>query len=72
LPVYSGFGIHAGQMWRWHRSLAWMIEDIIDSHVREYAHAFIRPGIPDAIEERWALAFERAGRWTRAEEAGPR
>ena len=49
-----------------------MIEDIIDSHVREYAHAFIRPGIPDAIEERWALAFERAGRWTRAEEAGPR
>jgi len=56
-----GFGINAGKMWRWHRSTARMIEDIIDSHVHEYAHAFIPPGIPHAVEERWALAFERAG-----------
>jgi len=46
-----------------------MIEDIIDSHVHEYAHAFIPPGIRDAVEERWALAFERAGRWTRRKDS---
>ena len=61
----SAFGIHAGEMWRWHRSAAYMIEDIIDPHVHEYANAFIPPGIPDAVEERWAPAFERAGAWTR-------
>ena len=65
MRVDIGFGIHARKMRRWHRSTAWMIEDIVDPHVHEYAHAFTPPGIPDAIEERWAPAFERAGAWTR-------
>ena len=59
------FGIHAGEMWWWRRSLTPMTEDIVASHVHEYAHAFIPPGIPDAVRERWALAFERAGEWVR-------
>ena len=37
------------------------VEDIVDPHVHEYAHAFTLPGISDEVEERWALAFERAG-----------
>ena len=59
-----GFGIHAGKevaVSSCHRSTAWMIDDIIDSHVHEYAHAFIPPGVAGAVGERWALAFERAG-----------
>ena len=46
-----------------------MIEDIVDSHVHEYAHALVPLGIPDAVEERRALRFERAGRWTRREDS---
>ena len=67
MRVYIDLGMHWRKARRWHRSVAWMVEDIIDSHVHEYAHAFIPPGVPDAAEERWALAFEHAGRWTRRE-----
>lgn len=65
--IYIDLGMHARKARRWHRSVEWMIRDIIDSHVHEYAHAFTPTGVKDAVEERWALAFERAGAWARRE-----
>ncbi len=65
MRIYIDLGMHWRKAQRWNRSITWMIYDIIDSHVHEYAHAFIPPGVEDKVEERWALKFERAGRWTR-------
>lgn len=45
-----------------HYSFAKLLTDTLD---HEYAHAFLPPGDSSIDEERFAVRFERAGRWAR-------
>jgi hypothetical protein len=63
MRIYIDLGAHAHKMRTLHRSLDWMIQDLIDSIAHEYAHAFTPVGVDDKAEEQMAKKFASAARW---------